>query len=640
MKKLVAILTALVILLSLNVSAAEKRLSFNSKWKVTASSDMGNTIMNAFDGNDESIWHSNYTADGGKITGHDEPPHIIEVDFGAETTVSGWTYLVRRTNFTGAVFTYNIYSSADGVKYEKIYTGEFDYGENFSDIGEKRASWGDKKMKKIKIEILTSQGGYGSAAEIGFLSGTNADGKNKMGSENISRSGKKLVDRTGWSVKVSSDRGDTAKNIIDGDKSSYWHSYFAAEGAAITERDNPPYDIELSFGGEETLSGIIIYQRADSSNGRILSSDIYAKGETGEYYPVMKDVSFASTPGEQALSFGVNIKTSGLKITVTSGISGYGTLGELYVIAGAEGNKTVPLSDAFNAAEENKSVKIATEALSISFSGESWGDNTPDKATDGDDQTFWQTAAQDKFPVSFTVDLGIVHDAVTAAHYLPRITKDNHGLWRKVSVYASTDGKTEVLAAKDRELLKTLDEKVIEFDKSVSARYFRFEISEAEEGRISVSELSLYETAASAKESGEKQFAEKEKFCLVIGENFITVKKGDEEKKTKIDSPPFIENGSTMIPLRGLFELMGADITWNGDDQSITVTDRDLKIELQVENKLVYVTDPEHGEVKLTLSSAPKIVSDRAFIPLRFVSEKLGYNVLWDGETRQITIYR
>lgn len=263
-----------------------------------------------------------------------------------------------------------------------------------------------------------------------------------MGSENISRSGKKLVDRTGWSIKASSDRGGTAKNIIDGDKSSYWHSYFAAEGAAITERDNPPYDIELSFGGEETLSGIIIYQRADSSNGRILSSDIYAKGETGEYYPVMKDVSFASTPGEQALSFGVNIKASGLKITVTSGISGYGTLGELYVIAGAEGNKTVPLSDALNVAEENKSVKIAAETLSISFSGESWGNNTPDKATDGDDQTFWQTAAQDKFPVFFTVDLGIVHDAVTAAHYLPRITKDNHGLWRKVaSMQAQTGAK-------------------------------------------------------------------------------------------------------------------------------------------------------------------------------------------------------
>ena len=103
----------------------------------------------------------------------------------------------------------------------------------------------------------------------------------------------------------------------------------------------------------------------------------------------------------------------------------------------------------------------------------------------------------------------------------------------------------------------------------------------------------------------------------MIGENFITVKKGDEEKKTKIDSPPFIENGSTIIPLRGLFELMGADITWNGDDQSITVTDRDLKIELQVENKLVYVTDPEHGGVKL-LHHRPRrrSVSDRAFIPL------------------------
>lgn len=641
MKKLSSVICAFLMLSSLIVGAADNKISFSSKWKIQASSDMGNTISKAFDGDSGTIWHSNFTAEGGKITGHDEPPHIIDVDFGAETTVSGWTYLPRNENFTGVIYKYNIYASDDGKKYNKIYSGEFDYGTNFSDIEEKSASWGDKKMRSIRIEIISSQGGYGSAAEINFLRGTKADGKNATGKENMSESGKKLVDRSGWSVKVNSDYGSTINKIIDNNTSSHWHSFYKAEGSNITEHDNPPYDLEVSFGKEETISGIIIYQRADSSTGRVLLADIYAKDAvSGEYYPIMSDVSFISKTGEQAVSFGINIKTDAIKLNITSTEDGYGSLAEFYAIAENETYKLYGLNDAFEAAGRNKNMRVGSETMSIAFTGESWGTNTPDKAVDGDNKTFWQTTAQNKFPVSFTVDLGEVHNAVTAVNYLPRGTSDFHGLWRKVSVYASEDGKAEKKVAADVEMAKNLDEKSIELNEHVRARYFRFEISEAEEERISVSEISFYETAESAEDANEKEFMKKKKLSLKIGEPIIEVKEGEKTEGVKIDAAPFIENGSTMIPLRGLFELMDASVVWDDADQSIRVEDGEVKMELQVESKLAYVEFPDYGLVKLTLSSAPRIVSGRTFIPLRFVSEKLGYNVLWDGETQEITIYK
>ena len=53
----------------------------------------------------------------------------------------------------------------------------------------------------------------------------------------------------------------------------------------------------------------------------------------------------------------------------------------------------------------------------------------------------------------------------------------------------------------------------------------------------------------------------------------------------------------------------------------------------QIENDRVYIND-----VRFNAQVAPIIKDGRTYIPLRFVSEHLGYNVGWDGETRTITI--
>ena len=64
-----------------------------------------------------------------------------------------------------------------------------------------------------------------------------------------------------------------------------------------------------------------------------------------------------------------------------------------------------------------------------------------------------------------------------------------------------------------------------------------------------------------------------------------------------------------------------------------------VTIILQNRHNLVFVeTGGKYGTVRYTLPQAPRIKDGRTFIPLRFVSEHLGYNVSWNGETRQVTI--
>jgi hypothetical protein len=55
-------------------------------------------------------------------------------------------------------------------------------------------------------------------------------------------------------------------------------------------------------------------------------------------------------------------------------------------------------------------------------------------------------------------------------------------------------------------------------------------------------------------------------------------------------------------------------------------------------NDLCYVTDSKYGRVRYTLDVPPIIKDGRTFIPVRFVTEQLGYNVSWDGETKTVKI--
>ena len=43
-------------------------------------------------------------------------------------------------------------------------------------------------------------------------------------------------------------------------------------------------------------------------------------------------------------------------------------------------------------------------------------------------------------------------------------------------------------------------------------------------------------------------------------------------KKVKLDSPAFIENDRTYLPLRFVSENIGATVTWDGDNEVVTIT--------------------------------------------------------------------
>lgn len=99
------------------------------------------------------------------------------------------------------------------------------------------------------------------------------------------------------------------------------------------------------------------------------------------------------------------------------------------------------------------------------------------------------------------------------------------------------------------------------------------------------------------------------------------------------DVPPILENDRTLVPLRSVFESMEADVNWNGQEQQVTVDKDGLHMVLTIGSNTAYV----NGTAE-TMDVAPRLVNDRTMIPVRFVSEKLGYRVDWDGSSQTVII--
>jgi N-acetylmuramoyl-L-alanine amidase len=100
------------------------------------------------------------------------------------------------------------------------------------------------------------------------------------------------------------------------------------------------------------------------------------------------------------------------------------------------------------------------------------------------------------------------------------------------------------------------------------------------------------------------------------------------------DVPPYIDgNGRTMVPLRFVLEELGSTVYWNGDNQEITVIQGPRTIKLWI-NQITATIDNTQAQ----LESAPVLKDGRTIVPLRFISENLGYKVSWDAQQYLVSI--
>lgn len=113
--------------------------------------------------------------------------------------------------------------------------------------------------------------------------------------------------------------------------------------------------------------------------------------------------------------------------------------------------------------------------------------------------------------------------------------------------------------------------------------------------------------------------------------NKIMVKLNDEY--IKFDQDPILVNDRTMVPMRFIFEKFGMTVEWNNDTNTATAYDGKTNISFTVSDCNAMV----NGKY-FEMDTAPMLVGDRTLIPLRFLSETLGYKVGWKEYAQEVTI--
>ena len=104
-------------------------------------------------------------------------------------------------------------------------------------------------------------------------------------------------------------------------------------------------------------------------------------------------------------------------------------------------------------------------------------------------------------------------------------------------------------------------------------------------------------------------------------------------KKVTFDVPPQLINNCTMVPLRKIFEAIGADVLWDGENQTVTAEKGSQKITAAINNTNAYV----NGALRI-LNVPPVIIEGRTLVPVRFIATALGANVEWNSKTKTVVI--
>ncbi|MCL2873904.1 MAG: leucine-rich repeat domain-containing protein [Defluviitaleaceae bacterium] len=96
---------------------------------------------------------------------------------------------------------------------------------------------------------------------------------------------------------------------------------------------------------------------------------------------------------------------------------------------------------------------------------------------------------------------------------------------------------------------------------------------------------------------------------------------------------PVIVDGRTLVPVRGVFEQLGFDVSWDGSTRQATLTSDDYIVILTISSDVFTTNGEEH-----ILDVPAQIIGESTMLPIRAVLESVRYHVNWSAEEQTVII--
>ncbi len=104
-------------------------------------------------------------------------------------------------------------------------------------------------------------------------------------------------------------------------------------------------------------------------------------------------------------------------------------------------------------------------------------------------------------------------------------------------------------------------------------------------------------------------------------------------KSVNTDVPAQIVEGRTLVPLRAIFEALGAKVEWIPDTKKIKATKGKIVIEMFVNNREYHI----NGKEKY-MDVPAQVINGRTMVPARYAAEAFGLKVNWKADTKTVDI--
>ena len=107
------------------------------------------------------------------------------------------------------------------------------------------------------------------------------------------------------------------------------------------------------------------------------------------------------------------------------------------------------------------------------------------------------------------------------------------------------------------------------------------------------------------------------------------------------DQPPIAIDGRTMVPVRAIFEALGAEVEWDPTDQSVFAyreSDGRAVLLYLDDTIMAYIPGRDIDAVAIELDVAPIAINNRTLVPVRVIAESFDCNVEWDQAKQQVVI--
>lgn len=120
--------------------------------------------------------------------------------------------------------------------------------------------------------------------------------------------------------------------------------------------------------------------------------------------------------------------------------------------------------------------------------------------------------------------------------------------------------------------------------------------------------------------------------CLLSGQVFAVSLFVDGQRLYP-DAEPVILDGRTLVPLRAIFEALGAQVNWDQTNASAFAVRDSTTITVTAGSMTAFVNGEEQA-----LDVPAQVIQNRMFTPVRFVAEALDAQVSWDPDSQTVYI--